>query len=127
MARIFPSALLAVVSLLLPPSGLAGEWNPDKSVKIVVPFNPGGGTDQQARLVEKEFMEEFGQPLSFVYKPGADGAVGATELKDYPADGYNIAVHTFPLIMMNTLTGKGRYSMDDFDYLGISSLMWPCL
>ena len=66
MARIFPSALLAVVSLLLPPSGLAGEWNPDKSVKIVVPFNPGGGTDQQARLVEKEFMEEFGQPLSFV-------------------------------------------------------------
>lgn len=122
MARIFPSALLAVVSLLLPPSGLAGEWNPDKSVKIVVPFNPGGGTDQQARLVEKEFMEEFGQPLSFVYKPGADGAVGATELKDYPADGYNIAVHTFPLIMMNTLTGKGRYSMDDFDYLGISSL-----
>ncbi len=122
MNRKFLTVLLAVASLMLPLNVFAGEWKPDKSVKIVVPFNPGGGTDQQARLIEKEFMEEFGQPLSFVYKPGADGAVGATELKGYPADGYNIAVHTFPLIMMNTLTSKGRYSMDDFDYLGISNL-----
>ena len=67
-------------------------------------------------------MEEFDQPLSFIYKPGANGAIGATEFKGYAADGYNIAVHTFPLIMMNTLTGKDRYSMDDFEYLAISNL-----
>lgn len=122
MHRKFWTALLAVAGCLLPLNAPAGEWNPDKSVRIVVPFNPGGGTDQQARLVEKEFLDEFGQSLSFVYKPGADGAIGATELKDYPADGYAIAVHTFPLVMMNTLTGKGRYGMDDFEYLGISNL-----
>lgn len=116
------TAMLAIAACLLPLGVQAGEWNPDKSVRIVVPFNPGGGTDQQARLIEKEFMDEFGQSLSFVYKPGADGAIGATELKDYPADGYAIAVHTFPLVMMNTLTGKGRYGMDDFDYLAISNL-----
>lgn len=121
MTRKFLTMLLAA-GLMLPLHTFAGEWKPDKPVKIVVPFNPGGGTDQQARLIEKDFMEEFGQALSFVYKPGADGAIGATELKSYPADGYNIAVHTFPLIMMNTLTDKGRYSMDDFDYLGISNL-----
>lgn len=122
MRRRILTAMLALAGCLLPLGVRAGEWNPDKSVRIVVPFNPGGGTDQQARLIEKEFMDEFGQSLSFVYKPGADGAIGATELKNYPADGYAIAVHTFPLIMMNTLTDKGRYGMDDFDYLAISNL-----
>ena len=115
------STMLLAVSLLLPAAAPAA-WNPDQSVKIVVPFNPGGGTDQQARLIEKDFMQEFGQPLSFVYKPGADGAIGATEFKGYAPDGYNIAVHTFPLIMMNMLNHKGRYSMDDFEYLAISNI-----
>ena len=113
---------LALAMMACPMTSQGADWNPEKSVKIMVPFNPGGGTDQQARLVEKDFMEEFGQPLSFIYKPGADGSIGATELKDYAPDGYNIAVHTFPLIMMNTMTGKGRYTMDDFDYIGISNL-----
>lgn len=122
MNRTFLTALLVAASLVLPLNALAGDWAPNKSVKIIVPFNPGGGTDQQARLIEKDFAEEFGQPLTFVYKPGADGSIGATELKGYPADGYNIAVHTFPLIMMNTLTNKGRYTMDDFDYLGSSNV-----
>jgi len=121
MSKKFLTAMLAAACLLLPLDAPAA-WNPEQSVKIIVPFNPGGGTDQQARLVEKEFLGEFGQPLSFVYKPGADGSIGGTELKNLKANGYNIAVHTFPLIMMNTLNNKGRYTMDDFDYLGISNL-----
>ena len=66
-------------------------------------------------------VERSGQNAILIY-PGANGAIGATEFKGYAADGYNIAVHTFPLIMMNTLTGKDRYSMDDFEYLAISNL-----
>ena len=100
---------------------------PDRPVKLIVPFNPGGGTDQQARMIEKEFQQEFGQPLTFVYKPGADGAIGGTELADSPADGYTIAVYTFPLFYMNELTNKGRYTTESFDYLAISSLDVPVL
>ena len=118
MFRGFVGVIAASMFLLAP--GVAQAW-PDRSVKMVVPFNPGGGTDQQARLVEKPFQEEFGQGLNFVYKPGADGAIGATELASYPADGYSIAVHSFPLLLMNTLTNKGRYTVDSFDYLAISN------
>ncbi|MCG8548023.1 MAG: tripartite tricarboxylate transporter substrate binding protein [Alphaproteobacteria bacterium] len=94
---------------------------PDKPVTVIVPFNPGGGTDRQARMVEKEFKEEFGQPLAFVYKTGASGAIGATELTRAKPDGQTIAVYTFPLIVMNALTGKGQYTPDSFDYLAVAS------
>lgn len=104
----------------------AWAW-PDRAVKIIVPFNPGGGTDQQARMIEKEFQQEFGQSLNFIYKPGADGSIGGTELADAPADGYTIAVFTFPLMYMNVLTNKGRYQIDSFDYLAISSRDVPVL
>lgn len=100
---------------------------PERAVKLIVPFNPGGGTDQQARMIEKEFQQEFGQPMTFIYKPGADGAIGGTELANAPADGNTIAVYTFPLFYMNTLTNKGRYTPDSFDYLAISSLDVPVL
>ncbi len=101
-------------------SGYAGAY-PTKPVRVMVPFNPGGGTDQQARIIEKDFKDTFGQPLTFLYKPGADGSIGATELAGARPDGYTIAVHTFPLLIMNIMSGKGQYSVDSFDYLAISS------
>lgn len=94
---------------------------PDKPISLIVPFNPGGGTDRQARMVEQEFEQEFGQPLGFVYKTGASGAIGATELANAKPDGYTIAAYTYPLIVMNALTGKGQYEVDSFDYLAIAS------
>ncbi len=109
-----------LVASVLGGPALAQEY-PDKPVTVVVPFNPGGGTDMQARLIEQAFGKEFGQPLSFVYKPGAGGAIGATELASTEADGYTIAVYTFPLIAMNAVNGTGQYDVDDFDYLAASA------
>ena len=118
--------LLFLVSVVCFASPALAAW-PERAVKLIVPFNPGGGTDQQARLIEKEFQSEFGQPLTFIYKPGADGAIGGTEVADSKADGYTIAVYTFPLFYMNALTNKGRYTADSYDYLAISSLDVPVL
>ena len=50
---------------------------PNKSIKIIVPFNPGGGREQGARLLEKDFKETIGQPLSFIYKLGGTGVLSA--------------------------------------------------
>ncbi len=110
-------AALFTVGVIATPAKAA--W-PDRPIRIIVPFNPGAGTDQQGRLVEKEFKETFGQPLNFVYKPGADGAIGATELANSRPDGYTIGLYAFPLMVMGPLLGKGKYGPESFDYLGIS-------
>lgn len=92
---------------------------PDRPVQMIVPFNPGGGSDLIIRLIEKDFHKEFGQPLSFIYKPGASGAVGVTELKSMPADGYYLASQSYPHIIIQELSGSGDFTVDDFDYLGL--------
>ncbi len=94
------------------------EKFPIKPITVMIPWSPGGGTDVVIRLIEKDFLEEFGQPLVFVYKPGADGAVGHTELARSKPDGYTICPVLFPLLLMNKLRGVGAYALDDFDYLG---------
>lgn len=104
------------VSLAIGSAAVAQTY-PEKPITVLVPFNPGGGTDMQARLVEQAFASEFGQSLNFVYKPGAGGAIGATELATVKPDGYTIAVYTFPLIAMNAINNTGRYDVNDFDYL----------
>ncbi len=116
-----------LIAMLLAISAPLAQAYPDKPVKLIVPFNPGGGTDQQARMVEKDFKEEFGQAATFIYKPGADGAIGGTEIANSKPDGLTIGVYTFPLFYMNILTEKGRYKLDSFDYLAISSLDIPVL
>jgi len=98
-------------------TGSAMAAYPEKTVKFLVPFPPGGGADQVGRLIEKDFKEEFGQPLSFIYRTGADGGVGATELKSMPADGYAMGTTGFPLLLINAIAKKGQYTMKDFDYL----------
>ena len=119
MFRRFAAACLAVV-FCLSASVAVAAW-PEKGIRLIVPFNPGAGTDQVGRLVEKEFQEVFGQPLNFIYKPGADGSIGATELANARPDGYTIGLYAFPLMIMNPLIGKGRYSMDSFDVLAVSN------
>lgn len=90
---------------------------PDKTVTIVVPFAPGGVSDAHARVLERYFKDEFGQSLTFVYKPGAVGAVGATEVAKGKADGYTIMTANSPDIALQPLGGLGGFTIDDFQYL----------
>lgn len=91
---------------------------PEKSITVIIPFSPGGGGDQAVRLIERDFMEEFGVPLTFVYKPGADGAIGYSEISTAKPDGYTIGAVSFPHLLMNNLRGAGQYTLDQFDYIG---------
>lgn len=111
-------ASLALAGLCLSGAALAREF-PDKSVKIIVPFNPGGGGEQGARLLEKDFKEVTGQPLSFVYKPGGTGLIGMVELSRQKADGYTIAVHSYPLLILDIITGRAGYALDSFDFISL--------
>lgn len=63
---------------------------PDKSIKIVVPFSPGAGTDTLARITGNKFAELIGQPIVIDNRPGAGGAIGTELIAKAAPDGYNL-------------------------------------
>ncbi len=86
-------------------SASAQNW-PARSVRIVVPFVPGGGTDIQARLLGKKFYESMGQSFVVENRGGAGGLIGAELVAKSPPDGYNILVTTASLAVNASLYKK---------------------
>lgn len=121
MKRCLAALLTVFVALSAPALGWAGAY-PEKSVKLIVPFNPGGGGEQGARLLEKDFKEVLGQPLSFIYKPGGTGLIGMVELSRQKPDGYTIGIHSYPLLMLDIITGRAGYTLDNFDFISLLCL-----
>ena len=117
MNKLLGYALLAAMALLPVSFANAASDYPNKPVTMLIPFSPGGGGDIAVRVIEKDFKEEFGQPLSFVYKPGAHGAIGYSEMATLKADGYTIGAVSYPHLLVNKLKGVGFYEMDSFDLL----------
>ena len=87
MKKFLMTAALAAVAL-----GASAQTWPDKAVTMVVPFPPGGSTDQVARAVAPLLTEKFKQSFLVDNKAGATGTIGATFVKRPPADGYTFLV-----------------------------------
>ncbi len=67
------------------------DW-PTKTVRIVVPFAPGGGTDYVARITAQKLTERFGQTFLIENKPGAGGVTGTDLIAKSKPDGYNFVI-----------------------------------
>ena len=87
--RLALAALAAALAMAPVPPALAQAW-PAKSVKIVVPFPPGGGADTLARIMGPHLSKAWGQPVLVENKPGASGHIGAEMVAQSPADGYTL-------------------------------------
>ena len=87
--------LLAMAVLLPVASARAasGEF-PDKPVRLVVPFPPGGGADNLARAIMPKVSLALGKPIIIDNKPGAGGNVGAEVVAGSPPDGYTLLYGT---------------------------------
>jgi tripartite-type tricarboxylate transporter receptor subunit TctC len=77
--------------VVLTSKALAAGW-PTKTVKIIVPFAPGGSTDVTARIVGNRLQEVWGQPVVIENKAGAGGNVGAELVAKSDPDGYTIFI-----------------------------------
>jgi putative tricarboxylic transport membrane protein len=66
---------------------------PERPIELIVPWGPGGGADQLARLVSKLMEPMLGQGIPVVNVPGGTGATGMTKLLSAPADGYSAAIY----------------------------------
>ncbi|MDS1139063.1 tripartite tricarboxylate transporter substrate binding protein [Pusillimonas sp. SM2304] len=65
---------------------------PDKPIVIVVPFSPGGSTDQIGRMIAQHFTNEFNVPVVVENKPGASGTVGNSYVARAKPDGYTLLI-----------------------------------
>jgi tripartite-type tricarboxylate transporter receptor subunit TctC len=88
---------VAAASMLFPSAdALAQAW-PQKQVRIVIAFAPGGGTDIAGRMLAKKFGETMGQNFIPDNRAGAGGLVGAEMVAKSPPDGYTILMTTASL------------------------------
>ena len=70
----------------------AGMVYPNKPIRLIVPFPPGGGNDVIARIVGQKLTERFGQPVIIDNKGGGNGVIGLNALAQAAPDGYTIGV-----------------------------------
>jgi tripartite-type tricarboxylate transporter receptor subunit TctC len=89
LLRYLASTLL--VCLPLAAAAQASDF-PNKAIRLVVPFPPGGATDAAARLVAVKMSEHWGQPVLVDNRAGAGGNVGSDLVAKAPADGYTLVM-----------------------------------
>jgi tripartite-type tricarboxylate transporter receptor subunit TctC len=82
---------LLVISTALQAATAQSAW-PDKPIKIIVPFAPGGSTDTLGRLVGRHLSVAFGQPVVIENRPGAGGMIGSQAVAKAPPDGYTLVI-----------------------------------
>jgi len=84
--RAFNLAAAAATASIAAP-GLAQPAWPNKPIRIIVPYTPGGFTDQMARLVQPGLAARLGQPVVIDNKPGANSLIGVDALAKSAPDG----------------------------------------
>jgi tripartite-type tricarboxylate transporter receptor subunit TctC len=85
---------------------------PDKPVRLVVPFAPGGGTDLIARTLGAGMSKELGQQVIIDNKPGAGTLIGTDNVAKSPADGYTLVMASFAHAVNPTLQPKMPFDTD---------------
>ena len=88
----------------------AGEY-PDKPVRLIVPFPPGGGVDVIARLVVPRLSENLGRQMVIDNRGGASGNIGTEMVARAAPDGYTVLMHTLPFVTNTFLYSRVPYNV----------------
>lgn len=86
----FPPLLIGLLAGPLSLTAAQAQGFPNRPMKIVVPFTPGGSSDVLARAIGQELARTLNQPVLIENVPGAGGALGAERVAKAPADGYTL-------------------------------------
>ena len=117
LATVICGALIAVGS-----AGTAQAEFPERDITFIVPYSPGGGSDQQARRLLPGLEESLGVGIRIVYKEGGGGAVGFLELHSSEPDGYTISNVVVPNIIVTSRGDDVGYKPEDFSYVAITEV-----
>ncbi|MCT8176946.1 Bug family tripartite tricarboxylate transporter substrate binding protein [Variovorax sp. CY25R-8] len=109
---LFSRRRLAALALALPglcalPAFAQGTY-PERPVKLIVPFAPGGSTDLVARLVADRMQATLGQPVVVDNRAGGGGMIGSEAVARADADGYTVGIGTVSTLTVNPLLLKAN-------------------
>ncbi len=102
MVTMLRFARVAACALSVLFTGVVGAY-PDKPVRLLVPYPPGGITDVLTRSLAELMRKDLGQPVIVENKPGANTALAAQALATAPADGYTVMMAAAATVVMNPL------------------------
>ena len=116
--KIIPS-VIAAAAMAFPPHSLAADYpDPDRPIRLVVAYGPGGATDFQARIATLASGNEdfLGVPMVIFNRPGAGGRVGWTQFvtKAKP-DGYHLAAYNVPHFIAQSIVFDTPYTIDNLE------------
>lgn len=102
--------------------GAQTENYPNKPIRLIVPFSPGGGLDTIARLFGPKFSESLGQQIVIDNRPGASGNIGAELVARAAPDGYTLMIQTLPFVTNTYLYSRMPYDvLKDFAPISLIS------
>ena len=117
---------LALAACLVLACGIAAAQRyPEKPVRMIVPFQPGGGSDTVGRALARGMSERLGQQIVVENRVGAAGSIGAEFAARAPADGYTILLgSTSELTQYPVVNPKIRYDpVRDFAPIGLVAIV----
>src|SRR5271166_5474882 len=101
MGRLQHAALLAVMLVLWPALAGGQASYPNRPLRMIVPFAPGGASDFVARIIAPKLSELLGEQIIVDNRPGASGNIGMEAAARAPADGYTIYLGNIGTIAIN--------------------------
>jgi tripartite-type tricarboxylate transporter receptor subunit TctC len=115
---------IAALAIVLAGAGgaLAQGW-PNRPIRMIVPYTPGGYTDLMARLVGQKISDALGQPIIFENKPGANAIIGTDVVAKAAPDGYTFGTVIAAHAVNASLNPKLPYdTLKDFSYVSLMSV-----
>src|SRR5262249_36926065 len=96
----------AILAIVANPSRACAQGYPNRTVRIVVPYAPGGGVSLLAHTVGNNMSELMSQPVIVDNRPGDGGTLGADVVAKSVPDGYTLLLHTSAMSSASSLYGK---------------------
>jgi tripartite-type tricarboxylate transporter receptor subunit TctC len=111
------AAFLMLFATAIAASAKAADY-PDHAIQLIVPYAPGGVTDQIARILSPGLENRLGQPVTVINGAGGSTGVGTETVARASPDGYTIELVSLPFVSNVTVSKNLPYSQSDFAPIG---------
>jgi tripartite-type tricarboxylate transporter receptor subunit TctC len=115
------AAMAVLLSALLAPASWAQTAKyPERAIRLISPFPPGGTVDVTARILAPSVSKSIGQQVVVDNRAGASGIIGTAEAARAKPDGYTLLINTTPMVTNPLMYNKVPYSvLKDFETISI--------